>query len=262
MSRTQESLLNHYKEIHDNLVLRRGKEYAYNLHHGLSTPNEERYRPTDGLHRMTQYVLDMADVQPGDYVLDAGCGVGSISFQLAQRHPDAYIVGANLSFVQLDHAETIRAEREIKNVLFCQADYNVLPFGKQFDKVLFVESISHSPDIEQTISFASKTLKENGKFILLDHAALTDTDDKVDTFRSTWMANGIVHINSLQRLMQRYFRSFSSENLTPLILPSVHHLAYRRLTDVTQSSMAKGAILLHELLQEGKMGYFSITATK
>jgi SAM-dependent methyltransferase len=79
---------------------------------------------------ITQAVLDLAAVQPGERVLDIGCGSGTTSLLLAERvGPSGRVLGIDLSAPMLDVAR--RRAREATAVEFVQADVTDYSFEQQ-----------------------------------------------------------------------------------------------------------------------------------
>jgi SAM-dependent methyltransferase len=93
-------------------------------------PKRERF--TD---RVTEYLLEVLALQPGEHVLDVGCGGGKTSLEAARAvAPDGSVAGADVS-VQLNRLATQRAEEAgVENVTFTVVDAQVDPIeGAPFD---------------------------------------------------------------------------------------------------------------------------------
>lgn len=68
-------------------------------------------------------------LKPGASVLDAGCGSGSMSRQIAKAQPDATVVGVDLREPYLDFARRKAASENLTNVKFEKGDVRALPFA-------------------------------------------------------------------------------------------------------------------------------------
>lgn len=76
-------------------------------------------------------------------VLDAGCGVGAWSLELALRRRAWSITGVDRSEPSLEAAETARRQLAVENVVFVRSDFLDFRPPKQFDVVLSVASAHH-----------------------------------------------------------------------------------------------------------------------
>jgi ubiquinone/menaquinone biosynthesis C-methylase UbiE len=72
--------------------------------------------------------LKYLPLKPGISVLDAGCGSGSMTRQIARAEPSA-IVGADLREPYLDFARRKAASENLTNLKFEKGDVNALPFA-------------------------------------------------------------------------------------------------------------------------------------
>jgi ubiquinone/menaquinone biosynthesis C-methylase UbiE len=68
-------------------------------------------------------------LKPGVAVLDAGCGSGSMSRQIAKAQADATVVGVDLREPYLDFARRKAASENLTNVKFEKGDVRALPFA-------------------------------------------------------------------------------------------------------------------------------------
>src|SRR5690349_4685022 len=70
----------------------------------------------------TEAMFAAASVQPGDHVLDVGCGTGDTTRAAARRAADGDALGVDLSRAMLDRARERATAEGIANVAFEQAD--------------------------------------------------------------------------------------------------------------------------------------------
>jgi len=98
--------------------------------------------PANGLRIRLRRVLPATD---GSYpaILDAGCGAGVFSFELAKRHPEAKVTGVELEPELVARANEIARRAELGNVTFQQGDVTKLDFDSEFDLVLSVDNFEH-----------------------------------------------------------------------------------------------------------------------
>src|SRR6185437_13943105 len=73
-------------------------------------------------------LLDLLDLQPGDVVLDIGCGDGRTTLAIAKRVPEGHVVGVDLSAEMVGHAAAEHCRAPINNLRFAQADASAPPF--------------------------------------------------------------------------------------------------------------------------------------
>lgn len=118
-------------------------------------------------------------------VLDVGCGGGHLTRMVAERRPDAKLVGVDLSPDQVRRAEH-RAHRVGKCIEYVEGSALDLPFSdKSFDAVVSVGSLKHWPDGRRGVSECVRVLGPGG-FLLLAEADRSCTLEDVRNFVSEW----------------------------------------------------------------------------
>ncbi len=98
-------------------------------------------------------------------VLELGCSFGGNLLPMAMQYPDAQFVGADLSQVQIDYANKIKGELNIRNITFRQA--NILDLAKeseQYDYIITHGVYSWIPTEVQSamLELYGKQLSANG----------------------------------------------------------------------------------------------------
>jgi cyclopropane fatty-acyl-phospholipid synthase-like methyltransferase len=124
---------------------------------------------TDALKNMNRVLADRVQIQPGERVLDAGCGVGGSSLWLA-RERGAEVVGITLAPGQVARARHYAARRGLANqVHFEVADFTATSFPDvSFDVVWAVESLCHAPCKLAFYQEAARLLRPGGRVVVAD----------------------------------------------------------------------------------------------
>jgi SAM-dependent methyltransferase len=119
-------------------------------------------------------LLSAAALCDGARVLEAGCGSGAISRELAQRQGIAAVVGLDPSPVFLARASDLAAG--IDNLRFEQGDARTLPFADlAFDAVVFHTCLSHVPRPEEALAEAYRVTRPGGRLVVLEGDYATTT---------------------------------------------------------------------------------------
>jgi len=97
---------------------------------------------------------------PGYRVLEVGCGTGNVLRVLSKACPDGKVVGLELSFDGLRHAQSRSAG------FLVQGDVRNCPFGKPFDLVGLFDVLEHVPEDRETLASLWNALAPGGRLLL------------------------------------------------------------------------------------------------
>jgi cyclopropane fatty-acyl-phospholipid synthase-like methyltransferase len=124
---------------------------------------------TDALKNMNRVLADRVQLEPGERVLDAGCGVGGSSLWLAKER-GVDVVGITLAARQVNKARGYAARRGLTHrVQFKVADFTAMPFpDASFDVVWAVESLCHAPRKADFYQEAARVLRPGGRVVVAD----------------------------------------------------------------------------------------------
>lgn len=120
--------------------------------------------PANGLRIRLRRVLPATD---GDFrtILDAGCGSGVFSFELAKRHPGAEVIGIELEPDLVDRANEIARRAGLTNCRFEQGDVTNLDFDGKFDLVVSVDNFEHVEDDVTAMRTLWRALRPGGTLV-------------------------------------------------------------------------------------------------
>ena len=99
-------------------------------------------------------------------ILDAGCGLGVLSFGLARRYPQANVLGIDLIASMVQSAEHIRNKAEISNVRFQVADIASMNGERQFDLAVCVDILEHIEDDDAALQALFLSLRKGGVLVV------------------------------------------------------------------------------------------------
>jgi SAM-dependent methyltransferase len=143
------------------------------MHKRLAVPGDARR--TAGLEYVNDRLLEVASLPEDAQVLDAGCGFGGTVFHWQARAGGRY-EGLTLSRVQLEVAQREARSRGLEEVCqFHLRSYDE-PLPPDFDVVVAIESLIHSPNLGRTVSNLARALRPGGVLVVLDDMATADLD--------------------------------------------------------------------------------------
>jgi len=118
------------------------------------------------------------DLQPGDRVLDLGCGRGRVAAHMATAIPGAKITGINIDPNQIAQARKFNVERGLPNE-FIVRDFNDLPLpfaDGQFDAFYQIQALSLCKDLPVLFKEVYRVVKPGARISLLDWVSLPAYD--------------------------------------------------------------------------------------
>ncbi|MFI5121606.1 MAG: bifunctional demethylmenaquinone methyltransferase/2-methoxy-6-polyprenyl-1,4-benzoquinol methylase UbiE [Vicinamibacteria bacterium] len=142
---------------------------------------------TAGLHhRWRERAADRAELEPGDTALDACCGTGDLSFELA-RHvgPAGRVIGSDFSEPMLDLARAKAAQRGVSTVRFEWGDALELSYDDgTFDAVTVGFGVRNLADLDRGVGELARVLRPGGRLVILE--ITTPRRPPLSTFFGLW----------------------------------------------------------------------------
>jgi ubiquinone/menaquinone biosynthesis C-methylase UbiE len=122
-----------------------------------------------------QKFVDLAAPQPGEQVLDVGCGTGTLAIAIKPRVGEGEVHGIDASPEMVEVAQE-KAAKARSDVDFRIAVIEELPFpAESFDLVTSTLMLHHLPDDLKMKGLAEirRVLKPGGRFLAMDFSAHT-----------------------------------------------------------------------------------------
>ena len=125
-----------------------------------------------GADRVRGKLLDEARVQPGQRLLDIGCGTGTFAIAIKRRYPDVQVVGLDPDPKALARGRR-KAERAALSLQLDRGHAETLPYPDgSFDRVFSTLTLHHLPRSAKrnALREARRVLKSGGSLHVLDMA--------------------------------------------------------------------------------------------
>jgi demethylmenaquinone methyltransferase/2-methoxy-6-polyprenyl-1,4-benzoquinol methylase len=155
---------------------------------------------TAGLHhRWRARAADLADVRPGDRVLDVATGTGDLAIELAKRvMPGGEVVGSDFSDGMLEHARAKAPELRWE-----LGDALALPYADdEFQAATVGFGARNFGDLERGIAEMARVVKPGGKVVVLE--ITTPTKPPLSTFFRVWFDRVIPLVGKVAADSQAY----------------------------------------------------------
>ncbi len=121
--------------------------------------------PINGLRIRLRRVLPKVG---GNYgaILDAGCGIGVFSMQLAKLHPEAQVMGVDLEESLVKKATEITRHAKISNCEFQLGDVTNLHLDRKFDLIVSVDNLEHVENDVRALESFRRLLNPQGRLVV------------------------------------------------------------------------------------------------
>ncbi len=136
------------------------------------------------------YYFHLADLKPGERVVDLGSGSGLDAFFAALKVGDrGHIVGIDMTDEQLAKAEALRVTGRVQNITYQKGYIQAVPAeDESFDAVISNGVINLSPDKNKVFREAARLLKPGGRLALADIVTGVQLPDNIVCDAPLWAA--------------------------------------------------------------------------
>ncbi|MCI0619279.1 class I SAM-dependent methyltransferase [bacterium] len=142
----------------------------------LGHSNEEQQRlarQSSFFEDMTEFLLVKAGITSGMTVLDAGCGIGDVSFVLSRLvGPSGSVIAIDQSDLAICSAQKRASERQIRNVIFLQRDVYDPPLSHKVNAVTGRFILMHLHDPVEAIRSLCESVQSGGVVTFQDFSVI------------------------------------------------------------------------------------------
>lgn len=204
--------------------------FGRHVHFGAWEDPENAYTDRadsiQAMERLCLHLISLAEIAPGQDVLDVGCGFGGTLACLNEQFTPLRMTGLNIDERQLEIARKRVPASPGNNILFVQGDACEIDFPENsFDRVLAVECIFHFPSRERFFHHAGRVLRPGGNLTISDFLQPEGTPeglwDKTDD--PLWGPQTAIDVKAYSELATRNgLQLVHAEDISLKIRPTYH----------------------------------------
>jgi len=196
---------------------------------------------TAGLHhRWRHRAADLAEIGPGDRVLDVATGTGDLAIELSRRvMPDGEVLASDFSPAMLD-----RARAKAPQIRFEWADALALPYpDAHFDAATVGFGARNFSDLDRALGEMVRVVRPGGRLVILE--ITTPTRPPLSLFYRLWFDRLVPALGRLAGDPQAYSYLPSSVRRFPAPAALAERMARAGLSEIRYVLTAGGIIAIH-----------------
>ena len=222
--------------------------------------------------RQRQHTLNRLSAKRGEQILDVGCGVGFLSYEIALQTGDSgRVSGIDQNSEMIRHANN-RCE-SLRNTEFSKVNAEDLPFPEEsFDAACCTQVLLYVNDVAQVLSGIRRVLKPAGRIIIVETdwrgvVLNSDYDSITRKIFSAWDA-AVPSPNLPVRLGPLLVdNGFCNVDVEPIPILNTEYtpsqFSHGMMNWITKNALKKGVIMkeqsqkwLDDLDEKGKSGNY------
>jgi len=164
---SNEAIIEYYDNCEDHYKLYWNLQESLSLHYGYWDGTTSSFH--EALLNINKKLIEYANIQPADKVLDMGCGIGGSSIYMARE------LGCDCTGITLSERQVKKAnELALKHGLSDHCRFEAKDFTNtgyedgSFDIIWAIESVCHANDKADFIREAYRLLRPGGKLVMAD----------------------------------------------------------------------------------------------
>ncbi|WP_457569446.1 class I SAM-dependent methyltransferase, partial [Desulfurobacterium sp.] len=111
-------------------------------------------------------LIEKLSLKGNERVLDIGCGDGKVTFEIAQRVPDGYVVGIDSSEEMIKLASKMFPPSKYPNLSFKLLDVREMDFFEEFDVIFSNAALHWVIDHKPVLKKMFRALKCGGRAVV------------------------------------------------------------------------------------------------